>query len=171
MARYYYLLTIFSDEEFAKKCVSHFNQKEFSLTSGIVFKCKTDFLKTNSKLFCVFIEPDGVSISPKSGPIIKDSSQLDEVAYHLYESLKNISGFSCAIVGWEVADMFIPDIRCGYEDIFILPNEFNISNKEWWNGLVISEVLWEAINNNSLYEQFCAGYVWRPYKTLSISGW
>ena len=171
MARFYYLLTIFSDEEIANKCVSHFNQKELSLASGMVLKCKTNILKTNSNLYCIFIEPDGVSVTSKSSPIIKDSSQLDEIAYHMYESLKNISGFSCAIAGWEVADMFIPDVHGGYEDMLILPNEFDVSNMEWWNGLVISEDLWESINKNSLYESFCAGYVWRPYKTLSISGW
>lgn len=170
MARYFYLFSIFHNEIDANQGVSFFDRLEISLTSGWNIRCRTGLIKTRSQLYCVFAEPEGVSFAPKTGIFITDQTQLDEIANQLYESLKELNGFSCAIAGWEVAELFLPSATSGYEDIEIDVEQFGIDEK-YLKGLVISTDLWQVIDHNNSYLPFCEGYVWRPYQTLSLSGW
>ncbi len=48
------------------------------------------------------------------------------------------------------------------------PLEFNAAG---WDGLVIAETLWAIIEKNGEFLPFHKGYIWKPYQTLSISGW
>lgn len=170
MARYYYLLVFFDEIKAAEKCASQLQQEAFFLESGEVFRCKTDIFKTNNNLFWVFCEPVGVNVTFASNPWVKDANQLDDIANRLYQALKGVRDFICALAGWEVADMFLPDGTCNYNDVRILPAEFT-DGKANWDGLVISEILWDKIGRSTFYQPFCKGYVWRPYRTLSVSGW
>lgn len=169
MARYYYLLIGFHDQTVAKRSETWLLEKGFSIASGVEFRCRTAIWSSDHEnLFWLMIEPEGVSISSQTERWVQNSEQLDQVADALYQTLMSIEKFACAIVGWEVADLFLPDATRGYADMQIAPNAFSDAG---WHGLVISESLWTAIDKNKIFQSFCDGYVWQPYRTLSVSGW
>ncbi|MBI5351899.1 MAG: hypothetical protein HZB50_04605 [Chloroflexi bacterium] len=169
MARFYYLLTAFENQIHAEKCASFFHGKNFSLTSGMIFHCDSWVSSSDgNKLFWVTTEPEGVSLKSQPKHWLQNSEQLDEIAALLYQSLTHMELFSCAIVGWEVADLFLPDVTCGRSDMRIDPSSFGVPG---WSGLVIAKSLVSSVENKQVFQPFCEGYVWQPYRTLSISGW
>ncbi len=168
MARYYYLLTAFNHQTDSEKCAAFFQDKQFALASGITFSCAVKTWASNGNVFWVASEPHGVSLGAQDKPLDMDVEQLDEIANRLYAELSHVESFCCAIAGWEVADLFLPDSTKGYTDMRIDPTKFANTG---WHGLVISESIWSAIGNSKLFQPFCPGYVWQPYRTLGTSGW
>jgi hypothetical protein len=168
MARYYYLLTAFDLQPAADACAADFRDRLFTLASGASFRCSADLIRSDTGLYWLMCEPEGVNGRPGCAVWLESASQLDEVAALLYQALRGAGHFQCAIVGWEVGDLFLPDPTCGSESMCIDPAHFLSPG---WDGLVLAHEIWAALGKPALFHPFHAGYVWIPYRTLSISGW
>ncbi len=168
MARYYQLLMAFENQNDAENCVPLFQDRQYTLSSGRTFSCKASQWTSNENLFWVACEPEGVSLGTEAVPWVENSGQLDEVASLLYQSLVHVKNYRCAIAGWEVADLFLPDPLSGYTDMRIKPDEFLSPG---WSGLVITISMWTGLGNPASFQPYFGDYVWQPYLTLPASGW
>lgn len=168
MARYYYLLAVFEQQPDADACADIFRERVFPLTSGVSFCCTVYLSRSDNFLYWLVCEPQGVNGRPGSTVWVENAGQLDEIAALLYQALGGAVHFLCAIVGWEVQDLFLPDPECGYESNRVYPADFLSPG---WDGLVLAEALWSGIGKPDAFQPFSSGYVWIPYKTLSVAGW
>ena len=168
MARYYFLLIAFAQSTDAEAGAALLRERTLRLSSGREVRCTVRVSTRVRPAHCwVYCEPHGVSLGAASTPWTESADQLDEVAAQLYAALADIQHFECAIAGWEVADFFLPDVA-GYADLRVEPRDFL---SEGWSGLVISNSIWAGLENPAAFQPFCPGYVWQPYRSLSISGW
>lgn len=168
MARYYFLLIAFAHQADAEAGAALLRERTWRLSSGRAVHCTVRVSTTSVDHRWVYCEPQGVSLGAASAPWTESAAQLDEVAAHLYAALADVKRFECAIAGWEVADLFLPDAVSGYADLRIEPRDFMSAG---WSGLVISDSLWAGLDRPATFQPFCPGYVWQPYRSLSISGW
>ena len=169
MARYYFLLIAFAQQSDAETGAALLRERTLRLSSGREVRCTVRVSTRVRPAHCwVNCEPHGVSLGAASTPWTESADQLDEVAAQLYAALTDLQRFTCAIAGWEVADLFLPDADSGYADLRVEPRDFL---SEGWSGLVISNSIWAGLENPAAFQPFCPGYVWQPYRSLSISGW
>ena len=169
MARYYFLLIAFAQQPDAETGATLLRERTLRLSSGREVRCTVRVSTASADHHCwVYCEPQGVSLGAASTPWTESAAQLDEVAAQLYAALTDLQRFTCAIAGWEVADLFLPDADSGYADLRVEPRDFL---SEGWSGLVISDSLWASLDRPTTFQPFCPGYVWLPYRSLSISGW
>ncbi len=169
MARYYYLLMAFSERDAAIAAECSFAQLQLPLAGLGQLACVTNTWPTYEDIWLVSAHPIGVSLGVAGdSPQITSTDQLDEIAKQLYRQLRQVEGYISAIAGWEVAELFMIDAHSSYRDLHFTPEVFAGTG---WNGLVIQETMWTSMNAPVEFEPFKRGYVWRPYRTLGVSGW
>ena len=166
MARYYFLLLAFNDPTHAETGSDVFRQQTLALVSGRTLEVKVSSWTANN-LTWVIVEPIGVSMGVNHQPWVTSVAELDEVAQLLYQTLFRVEHFLCAIAGWEVADFFLPNLE-GYQDLRIDIASFT---EPGWEGLVMTDGMYAELERPAMFQPFCPGYVWRPYRSLGISGW
>ena len=168
MARYYYLMAVFDIPTAAENCCALFQARTFSLSSGQTFQCASYILTSNNGLSWVFSQPKPPDPQSADQLLVENRAELDEVATLLYAGLAEVEHFLCGMVGWELADLFLPDATCGYSDLRIEPQDFL---EHGWSGLVIDTAIWQEIGCPAAFRPFSPGYVWQPYLSLSTNGW
>ena len=135
---------------------------------GPELPCRVQLFRTTAGMSWLNCLPQGASLGADCVPVLQNDAELDELARQLYQALASLEDFLAAIVGWEVADLFLPGPTSGMQDLVLDPL---ILRGPGWSGLVLADGLWHAGGSDSLFVPFRPGYAWQPYQRLTISGW
>ena len=169
MARHYYLLMAFSEHDAAMAAERSFAQLQLTLVDLGLLACITNTWQTNEGIWLFSVHPTGVSLGVANDPPrLTSTDQLDEVARQLYQQLRQVEGYICAVAGWEVAELFMIEAHSSYQDLHFGPEVFA---KTGWDGLVMQETMWTRMDTPAEFEPFAPGYVWRPHQAPGIFGW
>jgi hypothetical protein len=165
VARWYSLQIAFPVAEAVAPAERAFAGVRIRLGSGALPACRVSRWR-GADAWWLSIVPPGASLGTADEPLLTGSSQLDEVAAQLYARLRRTRAYRCALLGWEVEDLFMP-----------LPESSDVLVDEPLRrggecpGLVVSTEAWEQFRSPSGYLPFAPGYLWQPYRTLGVSGW
>ena len=132
----------------------YFSRVLLKASNHIQFSCLTgvwpDRIGENDNYWCL--------VSPKNADgelvsVFENSELLTELGYELYKHLYLAPDFRYALVGIEV-DGFID-----YDELIVdEPEEYN-----GFDGLVISEDIWQLPGRPDCFVKFKPGYLWIPY--------
>lgn len=161
MARYYYLVAAFPDNARAETFLGAFRLGPLFLQDGLILPCQTVIHQSRAGLHWAYVTPQGTSLGTSSLPRLQNQSQLDALATLLYQRLALQTGYVCAMVGWEPGDKFIESVDGGLSEMVLRPERFV---EPGWDGIVIQEATAAKLGNDTLFQYFASGYVWRPYQ-------
>jgi hypothetical protein len=165
VAHYYYLLVVSSTEPDSIAVARRFNGLELALSDGTRVSCYAPpGAQSRQGLWWTSVFPRGASHTFPEHPAGRHSlseAQTEEVATLLYGELAKLDGFLCAIVGWEVADLFIPGVTQGYDAVSLEPG---VLKKALTPGLILPDATWREIGHSEGFEPFRPGYVWLAYR-------
>jgi hypothetical protein len=162
-------------EATAHAFADHFDRREFAVPNAGAVELLVAVEHVESGWECPIIpyvwETHGGV--PRKVLLNKETEDIDACAKVLYERLGRLYNYRFALTGFEVGDWrsagaLVDDLSPGglYEEQHIKQKLKN------WNGLVISEALWETANMPDGFVPFGAqasGYFWVPYTTIEDS--
>lgn len=135
-------------KETAEAVARHFDGLTVTLADESHFRCGAGIFHDGENWWAWAI-PDGVTRSGIQDE--KDGRQLTEIGLALYSHLRSAPPFRYALVGVEV-----DEFRCFNElDGDIVTLDFN--------GLVLSEAVWQHLGSPSIFVPFEPGFRWRPF--------
>lgn len=166
MACHYYLLIAFSDPDAAMAAEQSFAQLPLPLVEPGRHAYVSTIWQTNDKNWVLSVHPAGVSLGVANDPPrLTSADQLDKIAQQLYQQLRQVEDYMCAVAGWEVAELFMPNGHSSYRDLQFRPE---VLAETGWDGLVIQETMWMRMGTPAAFEPFAPGHVWRPYRAPGI---
>lgn len=159
MAVYYFLAVECGEKRNAKNLSLFFDKKELTLSDGGKVPLSSGYIKDKTGNWWVEVNPKGVSIgSPMGSDYRLYDYFIAEITQKLYGLLKEAPPFRYALAGHEV-------------EFFVYFEDMEQSIKEGsWEGLIISEELWENFNKPEDFEPFSKGYVWQAYSEFTQMG-
>ena len=153
MAMYYSLVAeCGNNEKNYQRFAEHFCGLELKLKRGLSTHCRTGSHQDCEGNWWVVVSPYGISYASPFGDVeeFRNDEITKEVSFYLYEKLKTSPDFRYAIAGWEVDDFrYFSEL-----DGDIIHFDFN--------GLVISQDIWQQFERPNIFLPFREGYYWRP---------
>lgn len=164
MAVYYYLAVACSDQAAADAISAYFQGVSLVIPPDLSVNCDAFTIQDWVGAWWSTVRPYGASINAfdrdgKPEPNLVTPEQRSEIGRALYDLLRTSPAFSYARYGAEALDDFF-DVYSTYNRILRDPKLI----VNGWEGLVISESLWEQTGFAISYEPFRPGYFWAPYR-------
>jgi hypothetical protein len=154
MALYFGLEVECGPEEAARSVAEHFQGLPLSLPDGLKRQCMAQPWRDVEANWWVRAAPPGASASGIPGnddPELRSASRLSEFGHLLYGHLRTAPAFRYALAGIETSEFrYFSELD---QDLVRLP----------FSGLVIRNDIWQRLGRPSVFVEFRAGYVWRPY--------
>lgn len=139
-----------SDKNAAEHFSTHFNAVSWTLSNDACFQGHTTVFQDIDDNWWCRVCPDRLSEIGIESP---DSAYLmTELGILLYQYLKSAPTYRFALVGVEV-----DEFRTYSE---LLDDALDLD----FPGLVLSDTLWQSIDQPSTFRPFSPGYVWQPYE-------
>lgn len=145
------------DQKAANIFVNYFKNFTCKISNGLLVRNRTVTHQDCEGNWWATVSPYGVSYGSPYGDIdeLKSDKYTKELRYQLYEHLKDSPDFRYALAGWEVDDFrHFSELD---EDIIMLD----------FDGLVISQDIWEKFGCPKIFIPFRRGYYWRPIGSRS----
>jgi hypothetical protein len=153
MARFYdFVAEIGSNRKEAENFARHFDNFSFTLSDGRQFSCACGYRGEydNPNNFWATVlpkKPNGNDLD-----IWEDYQEMIEISYLLYARLQAAPKFRYALAGIEVEEFLT------YEDLI------GDGTPAEYNGLVISEDIWQKTGSSEKFVSFRPGYLWIPFE-------
>jgi hypothetical protein len=130
----------------------HFQNLLLTLADGKEVRCSSSRCFQNcDRNWWTIVIPDGMIIGGKDTDLtLVQKERASEVGFLLYDHLKSAPFFRYAMVGLEV-------------DGFVEESEFQTTDLQRYDGVVLSKEFYERIDCQNGFEKFTADYYWRPY--------
>ena len=159
MAYFYWMvIDCGSDQNASSAVAQHFAEFPLQLASGFRTSCEIyNHIQLADGSWFVKVYPRGAKLG---GEITEELSPevITEIAALLYQRLKSCPTFRYALANWEATVLEFPS--------GLNPADLNDPHYE---GLVLSQSLWEQYGKPERYRLFSDGYVWKPY--VPREGW
>lgn len=135
----------------AERFAQHFAGIEWVLSSGDRTHCNAGIFQDFDRNWWGQVCPSGVSQVGVDTP--EAAFSMTEIGILLYQHLRSAPPFRYAIVGVEVDEFrTYTELTEPLEKPFVYP------------GLVLAEVVWQAVGSPPGFQHFSSGYVWQPYE-------
>jgi hypothetical protein len=135
-------------QEAAQAVCQHFEGLIVTISDGSSYPCEVSTFRDEENWWaCIF--PDGVTRTGIGSQ--EERRQLTEIGFALYERLRSAPAFRYALVGVEACEFrYFKELD---DDVVTLD----------FNGLVLSEWVWQRLGSPSIFVPFSPGYRWRPF--------
>jgi hypothetical protein len=149
-----------SDKQGAELFEAHFHGFSFELITGKTSVCYTEISQDAELNWWTDIIPNNITWS--GGPSsLEDAIDLSEAGLQLYTRLISAPQFRFAIFGLE---KFMFKSHSELPSILKVTNNGRIRIEAYWEGLVLSESIWNEFEKTSFFDPFGIGYRWIPYE-------
>ncbi|MEM9486355.1 MAG: hypothetical protein AAGA83_21980 [Cyanobacteria bacterium P01_F01_bin.116] len=138
------------EQETAAQFSAHFDVVSWKLSNDHQIHCQTTLFQDIDDSWWCRVVPDGLSEIGIESP---DAAYLmTELGILLYQHLRSAPAYRFALVGIEV-----DEFRTHSE---LLEDAPDLK----FPGLVLSDAIWQSIDQPSTFRPFSTGYVWQPYE-------
>jgi len=139
----------------------HFEGLAFELMTGKTSACSVDVHTDDETNWWVDVFPHNITRS--NGSNLTDAIEVSELGYRLYKQLQSAPPFRFSLFGCEVTEFRLHGQLA--DDIAVYRDgrtEFN--NSPAFEGLVLSQGMWEWLGKSIAFFPFVDGYRWRLYQ-------
>jgi hypothetical protein len=136
-------------KERAEALADHFRGLTITIADGSSYPCVGDTFQDADNNWWGRICPDGVTTNGINS--VEEQRQLTEIGFALYERLRSAPAFRYALVGIGVDG--IREFSELDDDVVTLD----------FNGLVLSDAVWQHLGSPGIFVPFAPGYRWRPF--------
>jgi hypothetical protein len=135
-------------QEAAEAVANHFRGLTVTLEDGSSYPCGTGTFHDGEGWWAT-VCPDGVTRNGINNE--QERQQLTAISIALYEHLRSAPAFRYALVGVEVD---------GFRYFRELDDDVVTMD---FNGLVVSDAVWNHLGSPTIFVPFKPGYRWRPF--------
>jgi hypothetical protein len=148
------------DRSRATALAKHFEGLSFQLVTGKASVCSATVGLDDEHDWWVDIFPD--SITQSNGSSLTDAIEVSEVGFRLYKRLRSAPQFRFALFGCEVQQFRL------HSQLLDSVAVYGDGHKEFdrhpaFDGLVLSDEIWEELEQPIAFVRFADGYRWRLY--------
>lgn len=137
-------------QKIAEQFSVHFDGIVWKLSNDCQVQCQTTLFQDIDDNWWCRVVPDGLSEIGIESP---DAAYLmTELGILLYQHLRSAPAYRFAVVGIEV-----DEFRTHSE---LLEDSPDLT----FPGLVLSDAIWQSIDQPSTFRSFSPGYMWQPYE-------